>query len=475
MGKSIRFAEMCEPSLKAGTYEIQMEPVTTIDCQLASEIVEFTVATERFHLPPNQVYSVYPPREAVGNYERCLPHIVLHRRTLPWEKRLLPHYPHMPWVALLVFDEAETVQMKESTCAEALQPEAGVFVPALSLQTHEKNDDACMYIHVPVPLLTSILPYGDALSLLAHGKGVSLDRKVTDATVQDNWFATVIANRYNREPVDEHPVRHTACLVSLEGYEACLDNEPKRREALAGYEQARMIVLASWSFSMSQTAFDFSSTVSSLDAAILSTPYGGSQAQVKQLCKLGYFPLNHHIRDGSKAVSWYQPPLIPYEQQRSETKCKLFADQWLAYDPGIGMLDIRYASAWQLGKSMALADRAYAQRLYAWRQQNKQLVRTARYREILSRHLTPDVIAPSVDAIQGRAMVDSDGIEMQSTEVQSAPVSLLATSFLHAARNDQQIGIADSGKLDVLKQLNARYASILSGIIGGLDDETMGK
>lgn len=471
MKKTIQFAENFEPSLKAGTYEIHMEPMTDVNCQLASEIVEFTVSTERFNLPPGEVYSVYPPREAVGDYAHCLPHIVLNRRTLPWEQKLLPQYPNMPWVALLVFDETEAVQMIEGTCATVIQPEGGIFIPDLHIQAYEKEDAACSYIHIPVPLLKSVLPYGDALSLLAHAKGVSLDRKVTDPTVQDNWFATVMSNRYSKEPVDTESIRHTAFLVSLEGYEACLDTVQQREHTLKDYEQARMIVLTSWSFSMSHASFDFSSIVSSLDAAIISTPYTGNQPYIQQLCQQGYFPMNHHIRDGSKAVSWYQPPLIPYEQEHRHTTCRLFADQWLAYDPGIGMLDIRYASAWQLGKSMALADRAYAQQLYKWRQKNKQLVRIARYRELLSRHLTSQQSKPLAVEFSSKQPMPHE--KEETIQLPSAEFSMLATNFLMVASNNEQSGTADQGKEDILSQLNKRYASILNENDGGISDETM--
>ncbi len=471
MKKTIQFAENFEPSLKTGTYEIHIQPITDVNCQLASEMVEFTVSTERFNLPPNEVYSVYPPREAVGNYAHCLPHIVLNRRTLPWEQKLLSEYPTMPWVALLVFDETEAVQMTEGSCAAAIQQKEGVFVPNLHIQAHEKSDAACSYIHIPVPLLKSVLPYADALSLLAHAKGVSLDRKVTDSTVQDNWFATVISNRYSKEPLKEQSIRHTAFLVSLEGYEACLDTAEERERTLTGYEQARMIVLTSWSFSMSHASFDFNSIVSSLDAAVISTPYTGNQSYIKQLCQQGYYPMNHHIRDGSKAVSWYQPPLIPYNQERRHTTCRLFADQWLAYDPAIGMLDIRYASAWQLGKSMALADRAYAQQLYEWRQKNKQRVRTARYLELLSRHLTSQQSIPLAPEFSSKQSMPHENEE--TIQLPSADFSMLATSFLMAASSDKQPSNTKQGKKDILSQLNERYASILNTNDGGISDETM--
>lgn len=452
MGESIRFSQRCEPPLKAGTYQIKVESVTNINCRLASEMTDFTVATERFRLPPDQIYSVYPPREAVGDYTNCLPHIVLNRRTLPWEKMLLNSHSNMPWLALLVFDETEGIQMVESTCQEALKPETGIFVPSLVMEAYEKPDDPCTYVHIPVDLLAEILPYAEALSLLAHGKGVSLDHKVTDASVRDDWFATVVANRFCLEPEDDRQaIRHTALLVSLEGYEACLEDEQGRQAALAHCHTARMMVLANWSFSVARAAFDFGSTVASLDAAMLSTPYEGSNEQIQQLCGQGYLPMNHHVRDGSQTVSWYQSPLIPYDEPKGETRCSRFADQLLAYDPDMGMMDIRYSSAWQIGKSMALADQSYAQKLYAWRQSNEMLARTSVYHGLLGRHLSSQSADRSIGDYQ-----DDESI---------------GHPFVQAARNFDEKGTQYCGKQTVLQQLNDRYKSLLSEVIADASEE----
>jgi len=389
MGNIISFAQMCDPPLKTGSYKLEVSPETTIqNCQLASESIDITVATNRFLLPPDAIYSVYPPREEVGNYTECLPHIVLNRRTLPWEQQLLSSHPTMPWLALLVFHEDEGIALIEGNCKEAITPEVDVFVPAMTLQDYEKANAPCTYIHIPTDLLSDILPYADDLTLLTHSKGVSLDDKVTDASVKDDWFATVVTNRFCLEPKNESQVlRHIACLVSLEGYEHCLESKEERDKALSGTQTARMIVLSSWYFSMSRAPFDFGSTFASLDAAMMTPQYSGSIPTIQQLSKLGYFPLNHHIRDGSQTVSWYQSPFIPYTEPKHDPRYVRFADQLLAYDPEIGMMDISYASAWQLGKSLALADQAFAQKLYAWRQSNQQTAVTAVYHGLLQLHL----------------------------------------------------------------------------------------
>lgn len=453
MGEAIRFAQRYEPPLKAGKFQIKVEQVTSLNnCSLASEMIDVTVAAERFRLAPDQIYSMYPPREAVGNYTECLPHIVLNRKTLPWERTLLGSDSSTPWLVLLVFDETDGIEVIDNTCQEALRPQPGFFVPSLTLKDYEKPEDPCTYIHVPADLITEILPYAEAITLLAHGKGVSLDHKVTDASVKDNWFATLVTNRFCLEPEDQlHSIRHTACLVSLEGFENCVRDEQSRRSAWAGCHTVRMITLANWSFSMTKADFDFGSTFHTLDAAMMATPYDGSNEQIQQLCDLGYYPMNHQVRDGSQTVSWYQPPLIPYDEPKEASSCARFADQHLAYDPDIGMLDIRFSSAWQIGKSMALADQSFAHKLYAWRQRNEMLARNSVYHGLLGMHLSSHQGDAS---IRDWASDDSIGL-----------------SFVQAARNGDKMDKPMSGKQTVLGQLNDRYLSLLREVIANASSD----
>ena len=388
MSIGLRFSQMTVPPLEVGEYEIKVEQVTNLKVALASESLNITVATERFSIPGGQVYSVYPPASAVGDYSECLPHIVLKRRTLPWEMKLNNELPEMPWLMLLVLDETDLFSVVNSNCQEAIQPELNTFVPNLKLEAHEKEDSPCSFVTLPKSLFTELVPYERELCLLAHGKGVSLDYKVTDETVKDDWFATIVANRFCLMPLDEtHAITHTALLVSLEGFEKSLKDSTQREEILSGCENVRMIVLSSWQFSMAKPLFDFGSVFTNLKAGMMETPYSGTNDLVQKLCNQGYMPMNHQIRDGSQTVSWYQSPFIPYAEEPVELRCAQFADQLLCYDPELSMFDLRYAAAWQQGKSMALADQGFAQKLFEWRMNNQKTVKTSKYHTLMLNHL----------------------------------------------------------------------------------------
>lgn len=388
MSVGIRFSQMTVPPLEAGEYEIKVEQVTSLKVDLGVEIVNVTVATERFNITKDQVYSVYPPENAVGDYSECLPHLVLKRRTLPWEIRLNEKRPEMPWMALLVLDETEAFSLVNASCKEALTPQHGVYVPKLKLETYEKPEAPCTYVEIPKVLFSELMPYEEDLSLLAHGKGVSLDYKVTDQTVNDNWFATVVAGRFCLMPTDvTHALTHTAMLVSLEGFEGAIKDLKSREAFLEAYDSVRMIVLSSWTFAMAKPLFDFGSVFKTLDVGIFETPYDGESQTLQMLCKQGYYPMNHHIREGSQTVSWYQSPLIPYLEPSVATKCFQFADQLLCYDPELSLFDIRFAAAWQIGKLMALADQGFAQKLFNWRMNNQKIYKTTQYHNLILGHL----------------------------------------------------------------------------------------
>jgi hypothetical protein len=47
-----------------------------------------------------------------------------------------------------------------------------------------------------------------------------------------------------------------------------------------------------------------------------------------------------------------------------------FADQLVRYNPETGMMDVSYASAWQIGRLLGLQNKEYSLALYDWKQSN---------------------------------------------------------------------------------------------------------
>src|SRR5688572_7751893 len=66
----------------------------------------FRVEGARFSLQPSDVQALFPPEGNLGDHASALPHIVLERSTLPWERSANGNQA-TPWLALLLFYEDE--------------------------------------------------------------------------------------------------------------------------------------------------------------------------------------------------------------------------------------------------------------------------------------------------------------------------------------------------------------------------------
>ena len=105
-----------KPSLLDGEYRMHVETDVTLNGApqvLESQDAFFNVEGPRFSLSPSEVAGVFPPRNGHGAFDSALPHIVLGRRTLPWERVLGQAFTAsadgtpFPWLALVVFEEGE--------------------------------------------------------------------------------------------------------------------------------------------------------------------------------------------------------------------------------------------------------------------------------------------------------------------------------------------------------------------------------
>ena len=128
-GQMVLFDDILSP-LEDNTYRVTVETDVSIDGAAApvdpnanplSKQSFFTIQGPRFQLAQTEVVGVFPPRNGHGSFSETVPHIVLSRRTLPWERPLdpankipapmvqpgdaPPPAAPPPWLALLVFEE----------------------------------------------------------------------------------------------------------------------------------------------------------------------------------------------------------------------------------------------------------------------------------------------------------------------------------------------------------------------------------
>jgi hypothetical protein len=193
----------------------------------------FDIDGPRFSLAATEVGGVFPPNNAHGGFDESVPHVVILRRTLPWERALTTQpsligipsraasdppppnpnpvqegqpqtYGPPPWLALLLFEEGEytlnhNVPLQQAVPADAYQRMGSP--QGITVDT----------VQASLSLVASIMPSLEELTLLTHVRQVNVDDRELNAGSSDGWFAVVMSNR-----LPAPGAKYRACLVSLE-------------------------------------------------------------------------------------------------------------------------------------------------------------------------------------------------------------------------------------------------------------------
>jgi hypothetical protein len=430
--ETIEFVESYQPPIKAGTYtltirqEIQHKDTAKANDKYYNRKTVY-VAGERFALDPSDIASRFPPPGNPGDHFNALPHIVFSRKTLPWERTVFtqgtaptasqPDTPKAtPWLSLLIFHDDDPPPLLQNVMVGDLGKEDFSPAPDKENKPRRKSqrgkgvwsyDDAyktagqtwelepgqnpwdrCQIVDVPVDLFSAIAPTKEDLGWLAHAReikrkvaptlraGTAAEGETPSNEVPLGDYSVIIANRLPKQGGDS-----TAYLVSLEGMASFLpDSDGKKSAQLGPAEFVRLVVLESWSFRCLQQKETFKGYCASLTYGPLKLRYeppaqeGEDDKTVRDALEMGYTALNHNTRWGDRTISWYRGPLLPFDKT-IEVVVPMpdaplsTADEALRYDPELGMLDVSYAAAWQLGRLMAMRDKSFAFALLQWKQE----------------------------------------------------------------------------------------------------------
>jgi hypothetical protein len=395
----IRFYDGYKPALDAGDYTLTATQKTD-STDTAHPLSETTTATQffsvtapRFAMDPAEIQSIYPPANATGPFDRKLPNVVLKERALPWERELADQFPHppnpnapaYPWVALLVFAEADIIPPSGNAASSAPNPtlvgtykvsdflkptDPSILLPNLTAQREDEKN--CQAIDISTDTFTRLTPRLEDLPYLAHVRQVNVESKAGTYADGSGWFSVVIANRFPRA-VDEAGDKFIAHLVSLEGLASYLVDKPTWPD---GVTTVRLASLTSWAFTSQPDGADFTALMKNLYAGQsgggdglrlrlpltgATQPLGTAAGDAAAALSQGYAPLHYETRVGDQTYGWYHGPLVPHPLARL-TAGTAFASAAAAtiYDPGSGTFDLSYAACWATGRLMALRDRAYA-------------------------------------------------------------------------------------------------------------------
>jgi len=363
----IEFIQYHQPALKDGDYEI------TITQEIKEEKItannsfqitrKFSVGAERFDLKPTDIHAVFPPDGSLGEHSNVLPHIILNRSTLPWERQSISNNNNTTWLALLLFEETENPESKIITLEilKDINSYTAKF-PSFTIESGQHEDDKLIVIDVNKKLLEEILPTKEDLTYLAHVRQGTDDQ----GNLIGDELAVIICNRLPKKSV-----RSIVHLVSLEGR---YNDNGFDFQGAGDNDNIRLVSLKSWSFSCIDEKQSFQGLLTHLnrEPSTLRLPQVNNTEAEKYL-SMGYVPLPHFLRQGGKTFSWYHSPLITGNNPNNNITLPIrTADELIIYNPDNGMFDLSYSAAWELGRLLALQSKNLSVSLYNWKRTHRQ-------------------------------------------------------------------------------------------------------
>ena len=374
----IEFIQMHQPVLKTGDYIITVEQkIQTVNDQKLPQKIpattfqtqkKFNIAGERFLFSPSLINSVFPPEGSLGDHFNVFPHIILNRSTLPWERNADKNREDIPWLAILLFDDAEAVRPKIMTLGELLKPSDNeVKWSGIDLEAGQSADDKVSVIEVKKSLLENIMPTQSDLSWLAHVR----QGKNINGVESGDELAAVIGNRLPRKGGISN-----VHLVSVE--DRYIGGEFDYQNAKPD-DLIRLVSLKSWNFACVDNKQNFKGLLENLHPfnnagfdqrqSALRIPYHADVSpEAENYLAAGAAALPHFLRQGDKTVSWFHGPLIPGENSNNSYSLPArTADELLRYNVADGMFDVSYSAAWELGRLLALQNKKISTGIYQWK------------------------------------------------------------------------------------------------------------
>lgn len=416
----VGFNSFYQPSLQGGTHDLSAIQTVHVEGKapetIKSDVQQFNVIAPRYNLPTGVVDLVYPPTgESVP--VTVLPHIVFKDPHMPWERS--PTYINekkenadkrnlAPWMVLLVFSLDELKLDKEKELDPFLQGIAGIEnkqsetmsvrmrvkdTPKLSkvyntipynetLDTHDA-DGPVDVIFIKKDLFDPIFIGIDEVTKqprldVAQYKYMSHVRRVpTDgmasADVDEDTGIFSISVSPRTGPLDlKGPETVVVHLVSL-------DMNPTLKLPVDS-ERVALTSLHSWTYTCLPDEGDTSpkerlkrlgQNLTLLlpqmpDTAPKPTPRATSSAEdiVAKRQADGYSIVRHRTITGDVTAAITRGPLVPNPVQHPlrDNFCMQsnFGSDLQILDQDLGLMDITYSAAWQLGKTLGMGDEAFS-------------------------------------------------------------------------------------------------------------------
>lgn len=386
------------PSLPAGAHTITTTQRVTVPSDRPLKLLgkqEFTVVAPQYSLPDGSIHSVYPPQGHADNVE-ILPHVVLNDSHLPWERIASKlkekdfERNRVPWLAVLVFTQEE-LRITDQTVWEATslpKPVQQSTTLAVNMSLSDLSKVRCTtpikdtdpetnadFIFVKKALfntLTTDYELDDnqtqtncsvsRYKWLAHMRNINTTGMANSGIDDDlGTFSIVISHRTGPLSITQ-PTPVVVHLVSIENIE--------KMDFPVMDELVGLCSLDSWSYTcLPPNSLNVPDAMAHLGATLdvlradkdtisrLLEPTQPPQAKrIAERLNDGYTVTQYRAQTGETCAALLRGPFAPTTVKRELKPLSNFGTDLQVMDKEVGVMDLTYSVAWQLGKTLALAD-----------------------------------------------------------------------------------------------------------------------
>ena len=409
------------PNLAAGpTYDVRVSQVLNAPDNESLTLKghqRLTVDAPQFTLPAGSVHSCYPPA-GYSEDHRILPHIVLTDPHLPWEREATnstvqdpPPRNKVPWLALLAFT-ADELQLLPSvldgsgsifsrtsnvlqkpvkqtssltvnmTVQDAMKVEntAAPFFAMENQLSDATKAEASDFIFLSSNMFQNLFsPFDDhgvrqipanpdttPFQYLSHVRNINTSGMALAGVEDTGVFSIVISARCGTLN-NTKPTSTVVHLVSIEGVQNMTLPLSQPRVALCSLQSWTYSVLPPRQLDVFDSFTNIGKTLGVLrppddvfQAFENQTPPDPVSTRIAERMRDGYSLIKYRTQTGEPTMALFRGPLtpnvvapIPQLQKASNSGV-----DFQILDQELGIMDITYSSAWQLGRSLALANQA---------------------------------------------------------------------------------------------------------------------
>ena len=340
---------------------------------------KFQVQGSKIALDPSLVHSVYPPASHT-EYWNVLPHVLFNNSMVPWMINYQSNDKLQPWFGLLVFTHDELILSPEDldTLKTAAKDDTVTQNPTLSVPMTYTSLQACtgyndintslrgsaktQAIFLKNDLYTAIFK-DRSFKAMSHVR--SIDSTGMAGILDDTGtYAVTISPRPGPRNISA-PQAVYAHLVAL----------PNDTGSSSKYPFTGLISLYSWSYTcLPSSSFATKTVMANLGRSVqpfrvsdTNISAGPSNVEwVKSRMRAGYTLARYRPQSGEQTMSMHRGPLIPTnpyaigDPSIRDMPPSKFGSDLAILDREVGVLDLTFQLAWELGRTLAMSDRTFS-------------------------------------------------------------------------------------------------------------------